>query len=211
MSSLCCLSGSSQRFLVRQGVGAGGGIAPVSGVNTLILHWVVHRRGRCPNGAKPGRNGSSMTSIVTSDFLALKPTRSTYPYCALKGGNPLQRKRGINPFNSAGKLKPLLTGFGVHPSVETECVLAVCSLLKNAVHLKGSPAECSSVGKRRQALVETNLSRNSQLVTHRCDGQGAAWAGSPVAFEGGLGAFSRIDCPHALKNSCLAGPRQSGA
>ena len=57
--------------------------------------------------------------------------------------------------------------------------------------------------KRRQALVETNLSRNSQLETHRSDELGSrVELAPPLLFGGGLCGASRIDrFPHALKNS----------
>src|SRR5579864_7210283 len=57
--------------------------------------------------------------------------------------------------------------------------------------------------KRRQALVETNLSRNSQLVTHRCDGPGSWLRLAPrLLCAVGPCAFSKIDrFPHAWENS----------
>jgi len=62
--------------------------------------------------------------------------------------------------------------------------------------------------KRRQALVETNLSRNSQLETHRSDGLGSRVEPAPrFLCAAGHGAFSRIDrFPHALENSRWALP-----
>src|SRR3974377_253076 len=63
--------------------------------------------------------------------------------------------------------------------------------------------------KRRQALVETNLSRNSQLETHRSDELGSRPKPAPrFLFEAGR-AVSMIDrFPHALENSWMA---RSGA
>src|ERR1700751_1933429 len=57
--------------------------------------------------------------------------------------------------------------------------------------------------KRRQALVETNLSRNSQLETHRSDERGSRVELAPLLLSAVvLCAFSRIDrSPHAWKNS----------
>ena len=57
--------------------------------------------------------------------------------------------------------------------------------------------------KRRQALVETNLSRNSQLETHRCDGLGGRVKPAPhFLSRAGLGVAIGIDrFPHAWKNS----------
>src|ERR1700744_1908872 len=57
--------------------------------------------------------------------------------------------------------------------------------------------------KRRRALVETNLSRNSQLATHRSDERGSRFELAPLLLSAVvLCAFSRIDrCPHAWENS----------
>src|SRR5579871_1703737 len=66
--------------------------------------------------------------------------------------------------------------------------------------------------KRRQALVETNLSRNSQLETHRSDEPGSRVEPAPYSVSmAGLCAASRIDrFPHALKNSRWMAPQQFG-
>src|SRR6478736_1781062 len=78
--------------------------------------------------------------------------------------------------------------------------------------LKDLRQSCPRLVKRRQALVETNLSRNSQLETHRSDEPGSWVKPAPCLFwVAGRGAFSKIDrFPHALENSPLARPPQSG-
>jgi ubiquinone/menaquinone biosynthesis C-methylase UbiE len=59
--------------------------------------------------------------------------------------------------------------------------------------------------KRRQALVETNLSRNSQLETHRSDELGSRPKPAPRFPSGAGRAVSKIDrFPHAWENSSLA-------
>src|SRR6478609_11553896 len=78
--------------------------------------------------------------------------------------------------------------------------------------LKDLRQSCPRLVKRRLALVETNLSRNSQLETHRSDEPGSWVKPAPCLFwVAGRGAFSRIDrFPHALENSCWAVLGRSG-
>jgi hypothetical protein len=99
----------------------------------------------------------------------------------------------------------------VHPFGETIRVLAIRRWLKNDVILSVLRQTGLRLVKRRQALVETNLSRNSQLETHRSDELGSRPKSTPSTLsEAGLCAVSKIDgFPHTWKNSSLARSIQS--
>ena len=69
--------------------------------------------------------------------------------------------------------------------------------LKNARRTNPYGCTCSRLGKRRQALLESNLPRNTQPETHSDES-----AGRPVGLSAWLVRIRHRDrFPHVLKNS----------